>query len=216
MPRAVKTLEERESNENVVFESAATNAPRVGPAEAIKRAAAIVLGEDPVKDPGNFSIEEEVNKKVLAQGKYHTRLFRFTVQKDADDYAELYSKQQRGLVHFDAVKELTSGVEYALFIRWVEFEKPQEDIKEKVTAEVTKNAEKMMRRASKRPAMKVAISEDPEEALPIDDGLCRGNSASGKPCKGKRVEGTLHCRHHQLTEMPTMDSPPPTHTGLGS
>lgn len=216
MPRAVATLEERESNDSVVFESEATKPSRPGPAEAIKRAAAIVLGEDPIKDPGNFSIEEEIAKKVLAQGTYHTRLFRFTVQKDSDDYAELYSQQQKGLVHFDAVKELTSGVEYALFIRWVQFTKPQDDIKEKVTAEVTKNAEKMMQRVTKRPPMRGAKAEVEPEALPMDDGKCRGNNANGKPCKGKRVEGTLHCRHHQLTSVPMMDAMPPTHSGLNS
>lgn len=221
MVKKDRPLEQRVATGDFVLESEATKAaPPIGPAEAASRvAAAILLGDDPTRDNGNMEVANEVDRQVLAQGKNHCRLYKFSSLEDCSAYSEMLDKEQSGMIRRVAAKELISGTDYALFINWIAFDKPEPQLRETIQAIVMEKAKEAMAKVGKKPAP-VASNGPPQavdlSALP-DDPYCRGFKPNGERCRRKHVADTLFCKHHDLSDKaPRMDAPPPTHTGLPS
>lgn len=203
-------LEERVSDAAVTFESAAT-----GPAEVIRRAAAIVLGDDPVRDPGNMAVEQEVQSRLYAEAKHHCRLFKMADEKAAEAYADLLAKEAKGLASRLASRELVSGTDYALFLHWVEFSKPEAEERARIATDVTAKRDAMLARVSKGKTPRATPTLTTEEPAVVQDEQCRGITQQGARCRRRRVSGSLHCQHHQLSVEPKL-AQPPTHRGLSS
>lgn len=210
-------LEQRVETGDLVLESEATKAEDRSPEAAARIvAAAICIGEDPKHDPGNMQVE--VERTLLASGRNQCKLFRFSSQADCDAYSELLDKEQGGHVRRVGVKELIDGTDYALFINWVSFDKPESVLREKIQQDVMAKAAALMKRASKGATpepLPPSATDDPSK-LP-DDPFCRGRKANSERCRRKKKPGSMFCGHHDLSkEAPVMDRPPPTHTGLPS
>ena len=55
-----------------------------------------------------------------------------------------------------------------------------------------------------------APTSQPDRSTPVQRlhfrlGTCKGFKADGKPCRGRRSPGSDFCRHHQGTELPTLE-----------
>lgn len=210
--RRAQTLEEKASDGVVSFESSFS-----GPEGAIRSAAAIMIGSDPVRDPGNMSVAQEVDGRLYAHGAHSCRLFKMSSETDSNAYAELLSKEANGLVSRLGTRELISGTDYALFVHWVEFRKPESELRKDLELDVKKMREKFVQRlAGHGPAKPSGGVLTTDEGLAIAiDNQCRGVTASGARCRRRRSPASVHCKHHHLSAEPRLDQPP-THCGLQS
>ena len=79
---------------------------------------------------------EAIDRATLSQGTRCARLFKFSIPEDARAWAELRQQHfSSGLVKLISVKELISGTDYAQFMEWVEFKKPEEEVRATVVQE---------------------------------------------------------------------------------
>lgn len=102
-----------------------------GPEAVLADATRAILGR--AERSREDQADETTHRALLQRGKRKARLFQFTKQKDADDYAALMTQQARGEIMFIENKDLISGTSMARFLDWVEYEKPVESVRADVT-----------------------------------------------------------------------------------
>jgi len=141
--------------------------PEVAAADAVRR----IAGADPNgRSPDDL---EAIDRGVLAQGKRHARLFKLAKPQDAADWADLrHQHESTTTVRILRIKELIDGVDYAQFMEWVEFAKPEEEIRASATKERDAFLQKVKAKEAKdtpKPERKRALKKTVTIPLAIPD-----------------------------------------------
>ena len=203
------------------FEVEEIGSPKTGPAAAIEKAASFLIGEGPERRKHGDTGPDPVllERRVLLKGTPKAKLFTMSDAALAQEYAELeHRSKTTGEVNITKIKELMSGTNYALFITWIEYPKPEEVIRERVEGTMREKRAKFLRSVNEQRQRDLGTGPKADD----DDGVsCTAKTARKKPCRAKRKKGTLFCGRHAPPkvvepEPVPMDSPPPTHVPLGS
>lgn len=186
----------------------------VGPAAAASKVASFMIGEPPSRRPGDLSPDPvALEKAVLSKGRPKAKLFKMSDPALAQEYADLEHRMKTsGEVAFQKVKEIVGDSDYALFVCWIEYEKPVEEIREQTEGVMKEKKAALLRSLQdQRDEME---GKKPEK---IDDVQCTATTAKKTRCRSKRKPGMDVCGRHVPPEpvAVAMDAPPVTHRPLG-